>query len=126
MRLLFCTCLGLLYTMQHRRTSTEKEPLAAHVQIVHVEVIPARAPKFGEPDHPLPTAAKATLEGKGIRNLFCHQAEALNAVAAGRGGFSLNTALLMPCQELLVTGRGCSHSHFAVLRQTEQEPGYPA
>ena len=53
------------------------------VQIVHVEAIPARAPRYGKPEHPLSPAVTATLERKGIKNLFCHQAEALNAVAAG-------------------------------------------
>ena len=52
-------------------------------KIAHVELIPARAPKFGKPDHPLPESVTATLDRKGIKNLFCHQAEALNAVAAG-------------------------------------------
>ena len=55
-------------------------------KIAHVEVIPARAAKFGKPEHPLPESVTATLERKGIRNLFCHQAEALNAVAAGALG----------------------------------------
>ncbi len=50
---------------------------------MHVEAIPARAPRYGNPEHALSPAVTATLERKGIKNLFCHQAEALNAVAAG-------------------------------------------
>ena len=57
---------------------------------MHVEAIPARAPRYGKPDHALSPAVAATLERKGIMNLFCHQAEALNAVAAG----------VMMCQRL--------------------------
>ena len=71
-------------------------------KIAHVELIPAREAKFGKPDHPLSESVTATLDRKGIRNLFCHQAEALNAVAAGALGL-----LAEPCP-LLTKSLCCS------------------
>ncbi len=52
-------------------------------QIVHIEHLPAREPRFGRLDEPLPTPLAHALDRKGVRALFTHQAEAVNAVRRG-------------------------------------------
>jgi DEAD/DEAH box helicase domain-containing protein len=54
-----------------------------HGQIVHVERLPAREPRFGRLDHQLPGALAQGLARKGVRELFTHQAQAVNAVRRG-------------------------------------------
>lgn len=52
-------------------------------QIVHVERIPARAASYGELDRLLHPDLEARLQALGIRRLYAHQAEAVNAVFDG-------------------------------------------
>ncbi|MBM3135739.1 MAG: DEAD/DEAH box helicase, partial [Chloroflexi bacterium] len=52
-------------------------------QIVHVERIPARAPRYGKLERPLPPALADALRRRGIRDLYTHQAQAINAVRRG-------------------------------------------
>src|SRR5512137_291383 len=52
-------------------------------QIVHIERLPAREPRFGRLDQPLPTVLAHALDRKGVRDLFTHQAQAVNAVRRG-------------------------------------------
>jgi len=52
-------------------------------QIVHVERIPARAPRYGRLERPLPPALADALRRRGIRDLYTHQAQAINAVRRG-------------------------------------------
>ena len=52
-------------------------------QIVHVERLPAREPRFGRLDAPLPPPLTQALERKGVKALFTHQADAMNAVRRG-------------------------------------------
>ena len=53
-------------------------------QIVHIEHIPAQDAAFGKLDKPLHPALKARLEFLGLSALYSHQAEALNAIFAGK------------------------------------------
>jgi DEAD/DEAH box helicase domain-containing protein len=53
-------------------------------QIVHIEHIPAKNAAFGKLDKPLHPALKARLESLGLAALYSHQAEALNAIFAGK------------------------------------------
>jgi DEAD/DEAH box helicase domain-containing protein len=53
-------------------------------QIVHVEHIPSQDATFGELDKPLRPALNARLESLGMSHLYSHQAEAVNAILAGR------------------------------------------
>jgi DEAD/DEAH box helicase domain-containing protein len=53
-------------------------------QIVHTEHIPWRDASFGEPNKPLHPSLMAGLKSLGISHLYRHQAEALNAIFAGR------------------------------------------
>ncbi len=52
-------------------------------QIVHVRDIPAREPRYAEPDSPLPEVLGSILRRNGIGRLYTHQAAALDADAAG-------------------------------------------
>jgi len=54
-----------------------------HDQIVHVERLPAREPRYGRLDHPLPAVLAHALDRRGVRDLFTHQAQAVNAVRRG-------------------------------------------
>jgi len=53
-------------------------------QIVHVEVIPARAASYGTLKTPLPDVLSTYLHGQGIERLYSHQVEAIEHVRAGR------------------------------------------
>ena len=53
-------------------------------QIVYVREMEARQARYAEPHQPLSRAARAVLDADGIGRLYTHQAEALDAVAAGR------------------------------------------
>ncbi|MFO8007224.1 MAG: DEAD/DEAH box helicase [Candidatus Brocadiia bacterium] len=53
-------------------------------QIVEVRELPPREAAYAEPDQPLPPPLRQMLRRAGIERLFVHQAEALNAAAAGR------------------------------------------
>lgn len=57
--------------------------LLLYVQIVHVEHLPARQPRFEEPAQPLSAPVQKALTARGVQRLFLHQARALNAVLAG-------------------------------------------
>jgi DEAD/DEAH box helicase domain-containing protein len=52
-------------------------------QIVHTEHLPAREPRYGRLEQPLPAPLAHALDRKGVRDLFTHQAEAVNAVRHG-------------------------------------------
>lgn len=52
--------------------------------LVHVEGIPARQPRYADPDPPLPRAIQDALSGQGIGRLYTHQVEALAHARAGR------------------------------------------
>jgi len=53
-------------------------------QIVHVEVMPARAATYGELAAPLPSVLTDYLRKQGIERLYSHQVEAIEHVRAGR------------------------------------------
>jgi DEAD/DEAH box helicase domain-containing protein len=53
-------------------------------QIVHIERIPHQGAIFGKLDSPLHPSLQACLESLGISALYSHQAEALNAILAGK------------------------------------------
>jgi len=53
-------------------------------QIVHVEDIPPREPRFATPRRPLPDALLRALRDLGVEALYTHQAAALDAVREGR------------------------------------------
>jgi DEAD/DEAH box helicase domain-containing protein len=53
-------------------------------ELVHVERLPARAARHGEPDRPLAPALRDALAAQGIARLYTHQAQAIDAVRAGR------------------------------------------
>ena len=53
-------------------------------QIVHIECIPHQSAIFGQLDKPLHPSLQACLESSGISALYSHQAEALNAILAGK------------------------------------------
>ncbi len=52
-------------------------------QLVHLESLPERAGRYGEPADPLPQAITTLLAGRGIEQLYAHQAEAVDAARAG-------------------------------------------
>jgi DEAD/DEAH box helicase domain-containing protein len=52
-------------------------------QIVHHEILPAQPASYAEPSKPLPTELRSALERLGIRHLYSHQAQALDAIRAG-------------------------------------------
>ena len=53
-------------------------------QMEHLQHLPAREARFGRLEHQLPLALQQALQGIGIRELYVHQAEAIDAVAAGQ------------------------------------------
>ncbi|HXZ95101.1 MAG TPA: DEAD/DEAH box helicase, partial [Dehalococcoidia bacterium] len=53
-------------------------------QIVHIECIPHQGAIFGKLDKPLHPSLQVCLESLGISALYSHQAEALNAILAGK------------------------------------------
>ena len=53
-------------------------------QMEHLQHLPAREARFGRLEHQLPLALQQALQGNGIKELYVHQAEAINAVAAGQ------------------------------------------
>ena len=52
-------------------------------QIVHVERIPTRRAWYGKLERPLPRQLTMALEKVGVRQLYVHQAQAMNAVRRG-------------------------------------------
>ena len=52
-------------------------------QLVHVETIPAREPRYAEPSSEVPEALVSVLRRANIHRLYTHQAEALDAAAEG-------------------------------------------
>ncbi len=53
-------------------------------QIVEERRLPAREPRWRNPDHRLPAVLESMLRQGGIQRLYAHQAEAVDAAAAGR------------------------------------------
>ncbi len=53
-------------------------------QIVHIEVIPARPAQYADVAGGLHPALEQTLAEHGIERLYCHQAEAIEHLRAGR------------------------------------------
>jgi DEAD/DEAH box helicase domain-containing protein len=53
-------------------------------QIVHEELLPPRTAEYAELDRPLPPSLVEALAQQGVARLYTHQAEAINAVRAGR------------------------------------------
>ncbi len=53
-------------------------------QLEHVEELPERLGRFGEPGAPLAGPLKRVLAGRGMERLYVHQAAALEAARAGR------------------------------------------
>jgi DEAD/DEAH box helicase domain-containing protein len=53
-------------------------------QIVHVRRLPARSATYARPEHELPLPLRRMLAGVGIQELYVHQAEAVDAAAAGK------------------------------------------
>jgi len=52
-------------------------------QLVHIERIPGRDARYGHLDRPLPEPLAASLAAQGIKQLYTHQAEAINQVRRG-------------------------------------------
>lgn len=52
-------------------------------QIVHMESIPARPARYGQPDNPLHPRLTSVLNSRGITSLYTHQAKAIDRVLAG-------------------------------------------
>ncbi len=61
-----------------------KQQPAYRGQIVHVERLPARRARYGRLNAPLPRALSAALQANGAQRLYSHQAQAINAVRAGK------------------------------------------
>ena len=53
-------------------------------QAVHIERIPPQGAMFGKLDNPLHPSLQACLESLGIPALYSHQAQAMNALLAGK------------------------------------------
>lgn len=53
-------------------------------QIVHLQRLPARPARYGQPEYPLHPALQEALHALGIDRLYSHQAEAIGHVRAGR------------------------------------------
>jgi len=53
-------------------------------QIAHVEHLPARPPRYGRLDRPLHPALADALHRQGLRELYTHQAAAINAIRQGQ------------------------------------------
>ncbi|MBN9388470.1 MAG: DEAD/DEAH box helicase [Chloroflexi bacterium] len=51
--------------------------------LVHIEKLPARPATFGELSSPLPPSLSAALERRGIRQLYTHQVESIEALRQG-------------------------------------------
>jgi DEAD/DEAH box helicase domain-containing protein len=58
-------------------------------RLVHREVLPERAARFGDLTAPLPEEVRQRIEARGIERLYAHQAEAINRL---RGGESVVVA----------------------------------
>ena len=54
------------------------------MQAVHFEHLPARAPRYAVPSHPLSSQVEAAIAAKGVARLFTHQAAAVDSVMSGR------------------------------------------
>ena len=54
-----------------------------HDQIVHVQRLPAQRARYGRLDRPLPRRLAHALRSTGVRRLYTHQAEAINALRDG-------------------------------------------
>eukprot|EP00891_Asterochloris_glomerata_P009914 jgi/Astpho2/9914/e_gw1.00152.3.1_t len=54
------------------------------LQAVHFEHLPARAPRYAVPSHPLSPQVEAAIAAKGVSRLFTHQAAAVDSVMSGR------------------------------------------
>ncbi len=52
-------------------------------QIVHVELIPHREARYGNIDPPLSSEIAQSLDRLGIKQLYCHQAESIEAIRRG-------------------------------------------
>jgi DEAD/DEAH box helicase domain-containing protein len=86
---------------------------ASRGHLVHLEVVPARSPRFADPDPPLPGAIQHVLQAGGIDQLYTHQVEALAHARAGR-------------DVLVVTGTASGKSlayQLPVLETLLREPG---
>jgi DEAD/DEAH box helicase domain-containing protein len=60
-----------------------RDNLGPHT-ITHTETLPAREPTFAEPYPPLSPALAAACQAEGLKQLYTHQVEALQAVRQGR------------------------------------------
>jgi DEAD/DEAH box helicase domain-containing protein len=52
-------------------------------RLVHREVLPARAARYGDLASPLPEEVRERIEARGIERLYAHQADAINRLRAG-------------------------------------------
>jgi len=57
---------------------------ASRGHLVHIEAVPARTPRYADPDPPLPRGIQDALRAQGIDRLYLHQVEALAQARAGR------------------------------------------
>ena len=53
-------------------------------EITHIQALPAQRPVYQEPETPLSPLLKKALEARGIKRLYSHQAEALDALRKGK------------------------------------------
>jgi len=57
---------------------------ASRGHLVHVEMLPARDPRYADPEPPLPRVIQDALRAAGIARLYTHQVEALTHARSGR------------------------------------------
>ena len=53
-------------------------------QVIHVERLAARRARHGKLERPLPPALQAALRSSGVKKLYSHQAQAINAARSGK------------------------------------------
>jgi DEAD/DEAH box helicase domain-containing protein len=53
-------------------------------RVVHVEQLPPQMAQWSEPTQPLPAPLQQALRARGLNRLYAHQADAVDAVRAGR------------------------------------------
>ncbi len=88
--------------------------VASAGRLVHLERLPARGARVAEPAAPLPPVVRERLAARGVTSLWCHQAEALDLVRAGRS-VVLATS----------TGSGKSVVHQAAIGEAALAPARP-
>jgi DEAD/DEAH box helicase domain-containing protein len=79
----FEALLAGLVTRERGRGAKDVHGLGPRNEIVHLEHLPAREAVYGDLTEPLPDALRAMLEAQEIRQLYVHQARAIEHARAG-------------------------------------------